>query len=222
MSVEACTRFVFRCPFLYFSYILTTLHCAEHCLVRWIDDVSAFWPAAEARSETTRRPPVRGERDLKWERAEGWHKSNVLVPVLITSRQSSGVEVEVISHKRQRYAVWFGGSLLASLVSEYWATVNMVADSGDSLNFTPLATPRHSMTRSGRALDGATRSSAARLSWIQFCTLKLLVDSGRFRLLGDGQILRILYSWCRAEKPCLHNTIRIRSYWMSIIQARMK
>src|SRR6266702_1367686 len=83
MSVEACTRFVFRCPFLYFSYILTTLHCAEHCLVRWIDDVSAFWPAAEARSETTRRPPVRGERDLKWERAEGWHKSNVRVPVLI-------------------------------------------------------------------------------------------------------------------------------------------
>jgi actin-related protein 3 len=30
--------------------------------------------------------------------------------------QSSGVDVEVISHKRQRYAVWFGGSLLASLV----------------------------------------------------------------------------------------------------------
>ena len=30
--------------------------------------------------------------------------------------QSSGVEVDVISHKRQRYAVWFGGSLMASLV----------------------------------------------------------------------------------------------------------
>ena len=44
---------------------------------------------------------------------------NVRVLVLITLRQSSGVEVDVISHKRQRYAVWFGGSLLASLVSEY-------------------------------------------------------------------------------------------------------
>lgn len=31
--------------------------------------------------------------------------------------RSTGVEVDVISHKRQRYAVWFGGSLLASLVS---------------------------------------------------------------------------------------------------------
>ncbi|KAF8199631.1 actin-related protein Arp3 [Pholiota molesta] len=30
--------------------------------------------------------------------------------------RSSGVEVDVISHKRQRYAVWFGGSLLASLI----------------------------------------------------------------------------------------------------------
>lgn len=28
--------------------------------------------------------------------------------------QSTGVNVNVVSHKRQRYAVWFGGSLLAS------------------------------------------------------------------------------------------------------------
>ncbi|OBZ72420.1 Actin-related protein 3, partial [Grifola frondosa] len=33
--------------------------------------------------------------------------------------RSSGVEVEVISHKRQRYAVWFGGSLMASLPEFY-------------------------------------------------------------------------------------------------------
>ena len=32
---------------------------------------------------------------------------------------SSGVDVDVISHKRQRYAVWFGGSLLASLPEFY-------------------------------------------------------------------------------------------------------
>lgn len=30
--------------------------------------------------------------------------------------QSTGLEVNVISHKRQRYAVWFGGSLLAQTV----------------------------------------------------------------------------------------------------------
>ncbi|KAF7330453.1 Arp2/3 complex subunit [Mycena venus] len=34
-------------------------------------------------------------------------------------QKSSGVEVDVISHKRQRYAVWFGGSLLASLPEFY-------------------------------------------------------------------------------------------------------
>ncbi|KAH6909029.1 actin binding protein [Coprinopsis sp. MPI-PUGE-AT-0042] len=33
--------------------------------------------------------------------------------------RSSGVDVDVISHKRQRYAVWFGGSLLASLPEFY-------------------------------------------------------------------------------------------------------
>ena len=31
--------------------------------------------------------------------------------------QSSGVDVNVVSHKRQRYAVWYGGSLMASTVS---------------------------------------------------------------------------------------------------------
>jgi len=33
--------------------------------------------------------------------------------------KSSGVDVNVISHKRQRYAVWYGGSLLASLPEFY-------------------------------------------------------------------------------------------------------
>jgi actin-related protein 3 len=139
---------------------------AEHCFVRWIDDVSAFRPAAEARSETTRKPSDRGERNLEWGHAEGWYKSNVRVSVLITSPQSSGVEVDVISHKRQRYAVWFGGSLLASLVSEYWVTMNIGTDAGDSLSFTLLATPKHSTMRLGRALYGATRSSAARLRFL--------------------------------------------------------
>lgn len=33
--------------------------------------------------------------------------------------RSSGVEVNVISHKRQRYAVWYGGSLLADMPEFY-------------------------------------------------------------------------------------------------------
>ena len=34
----------------------------------------------------------------------------------LTLRQSSGIEVKVISHRRQRYAVWYGGSLMADTV----------------------------------------------------------------------------------------------------------
>ena len=44
--------------------------------------------------------------------------------------QSSGVEVDVISHKRQRYAVWFGGSLLASLVG---LPIVLATDISDSM-----------------------------------------------------------------------------------------
>lgn len=42
--------------------------------------------------------------------------------------KSSGVEVDVISHKRQRYAVWFGGSLLASLVSLTFSALRLPTD----------------------------------------------------------------------------------------------
>lgn len=31
--------------------------------------------------------------------------------------QAKSVDVNVVSHKKQRYAVWFGGSLLADTVS---------------------------------------------------------------------------------------------------------
>jgi len=36
-----------------------------------------------------------------------------------SAQKSSGVDVDVITHKRQRYAVWFGGSMLASLPEFY-------------------------------------------------------------------------------------------------------
>ncbi|KAF8994009.1 actin actin-like protein [Cyathus striatus] len=38
-----------------------------------------------------------------------------------STQQSSGVEVDVISHKKQRFAVWHGGSLLAGLDGFYQA-----------------------------------------------------------------------------------------------------
>jgi hypothetical protein len=47
--------------------------------------------------------------------------------------KSSGVEVNVISHKRQRYAVWYGGSLMASTVSIHcWSCLYILMDSPNS------------------------------------------------------------------------------------------
>lgn len=37
--------------------------------------------------------------------------------------RAKNVEVNVISHKKQRYAVWFGGSLLADLVCPFFALI---------------------------------------------------------------------------------------------------
>lgn len=49
--------------------------------------------------------------------------------------RSSGMDVNVISHRRQKYAVWFGGSLLGSLPDFYNATItsDMYAEYGPSI-----------------------------------------------------------------------------------------
>ena len=79
--------------------------------------------------------------------------------------KSSGVEVEVISHKRQRYAVWFGGSLMASLVRSFFyrklTAIDPLVFQSSSPSFTVSATQRHSMTRLGQASAGVTKSLEA-------------------------------------------------------------
>lgn len=54
------------------------------------------------------------QRDLKRIVDERIHRSEML-----SGAKSGGVDVNVISHKRQRNAVWFGGSLLAQTVCHY-------------------------------------------------------------------------------------------------------
>jgi hypothetical protein len=63
--------------------------------------------------------PVQLDKD-SWEGKRdtcGRKRRHSIGRTLLTPSQSSGVEVNVISHKRQRYAVWYGGSLMASTVS---------------------------------------------------------------------------------------------------------
>jgi actin-related protein 3 len=43
-----------------------------------------------------------------------WPGSSLTSFLLPRTTKSTGVNVNVVSHKKQRYAVWFGGSLLAS------------------------------------------------------------------------------------------------------------
>ncbi|KAK7033019.1 hypothetical protein R3P38DRAFT_2700464 [Favolaschia claudopus] len=57
-------------------------------------------------------------------------------------QKSSGVEVDVISHKRQRYAVWFGGSLLASLLTK----LSSMSASKSTISALPLAPPTQLLT----------------------------------------------------------------------------
>ncbi len=52
-----------------------------------------------------------GHMRVRGSAAVSWHR------LIALPRQSTGIEVNVISHKRQRYAVWYGGSLMASAVS---------------------------------------------------------------------------------------------------------
>lgn len=51
------------------------------------------------------------QRDIKHLVDARIHKSEQL-----SGARSGGVEVQVVSHKKQRNAVWFGGSLLAQTV----------------------------------------------------------------------------------------------------------
>lgn len=52
-----------------------------------------------------------GEESQEWSPCRLWSKHASLCP------QPKPVEVQVITHHMQRYAVWFGGSMLASTVS---------------------------------------------------------------------------------------------------------
>ena len=75
--------------------------------------------------------------------------------------KSSGVEVDVISHKRQRYAVWFGGSLMASLVRLFFhsklTAFDLLMLQSPSPSSTVSVTRRHSMTKSGQASADVTK-----------------------------------------------------------------
>lgn len=72
--------------------------------------------------------------------------------------QSSGVEVNVISHSKQRYAVWYGGSMMASLVRP---ALLLPPPRG---RLTPDRLPFRSPTSTRRARPKPTTRSTARAS----------------------------------------------------------
>ncbi len=53
---------------------------------------------------------------LKVGGASDLHRCDCLIPIIPFPMQPKPIDVNVITHHMQRYAVWFGGSMLASTV----------------------------------------------------------------------------------------------------------
>lgn len=79
-------------------------------------------------------------------------------PFPVVHSQSSGVEVNVISHSKQRYAVWYGGSMMASLVRP--ALLHLPPRG----RLTPDRLPFRSPTSTRRARPRPTTRSTVRAS----------------------------------------------------------
>lgn len=69
-----------------------------------------------------------------------------------TSVVAKAIDVNVVSHKKQRYAVWFGGSLLADTV---------IYGVDESLSFIAIAIRKHNMRNTDPRLRDTTRSLGA-------------------------------------------------------------
>ncbi len=85
---------------------------------------------------------------------------------IVRSSPPPAIEVNVVSHPMQRYAVWFGGSMLASTVSflslfPYYSfhIDDIVSLSFNSLNFTVFATLKHNMMKKVQELLDTVQSS---------------------------------------------------------------
>lgn len=69
------------------------------------------------------------QRDIK-KLVDGRMQANMTKLAGLTHETSAppSIDVNVISHPMQRYAVWFGGSMLASTVNEYTLLVIIFTD----------------------------------------------------------------------------------------------
>ena len=88
------------------------------------------------------------QRDIKQIVDARIHKSEVL-----SGARSGGLEVQVISHRKQRNAVWFGGSLLAQTVTSLFGLINF------SLNSFLIVIPNETTKNMDLVLLGNSQSS---------------------------------------------------------------
>src|SRR5271156_5052081 len=84
------------------------------------------------------------QRDIKQIVDARIHKSEQL-----SGAKSGGLDVQVISHRKQRNAVWFGGSLLAQTVSSLQVALLTI-----SRNSFPIVTPSETMKSTVLVLQG--------------------------------------------------------------------
>jgi hypothetical protein len=78
------------------------------------------------------------------------------------------IDVNVVSHKKQRYAVWFGGSLLASTVPPIAVVHFPIADNSSRTSSSNIATPRRTTKSMDLALLDTIESLAQSLNLNHF------------------------------------------------------
>lgn len=101
-----------------------TLPTIEHRPIRRFNYVQGLWSASSAGFETDSRAETSSQFWAQWRKAQGgwsqsmrgWSFDNTDSHHSIL--QPKPIDVNVITHHMQRYAVWFGGSMLASTVRE--------------------------------------------------------------------------------------------------------
>ena len=88
------------------------------------------------------------QRDIKQIVDARIHKSEQL-----SGAKSGGLEVQVISHRKQRNAVWFGGSLLAQTVPPHFNVPHWL----DSPSSFPTVILREIMRNTGLVSQGSSQ-----------------------------------------------------------------
>lgn len=118
--------------------------------------------------------------------------------------KATPMEVNVISHKRQRYAVWFGGSLLASTVRLSLRYYENGESNQCRPNSTSTVTPRPTTRNMGPVFADITASLPAwenEIVDLFACCISLCLFGCGHKWIMANESWRRAYVHCRRVRP---------------------